>query len=92
MRNGCCETFGKYIVTLTSEEEEEDYIIRKIDILEKQSKTSISQSGFTVTQIQYEKWPEDNVPETTMTVLEIANFVQKVQMGSGNKPIVVMCK
>ncbi len=28
----------------------------------------------------------------TSPVLEIANLVQKVQMASGNKPIVVMCK
>ena len=50
------------------------------------------QTGFTVTQFQYLKWPEDGVPQSTTGVLEVANLVQKVQMGSGNKPIVVMCK
>ena len=50
------------------------------------------QRGFTVTQFQYLKWPEDGMPQTTTGVLEVANLVQKVQMGSGNKAIVVMCK
>ena len=63
-----------------------------MDICENQSRISVSQTGFTITQIQYLKWPEDSVPQTTAAVLEIANLVQKVQMGSGNKAIVVMCK
>ena len=53
---------------------------------------SSGQTGFTLSQFQYVKWPEDGVPQTTTGVLEVANLVQKVQMGSGNKPIVVMCK
>ena len=63
-----------------------------MDIREYQSKDSISPSSFTITQIHYVKWPEDNIPQTTTAVLEIANLVQKVQIMSGNKPIVVMCK
>ncbi len=62
-----------------------------MDISEPQSR-SVSQSKFSVTHIQYLKWMEDSVPIITSPVLEIANLVQKVQMGSGNKPIVVMCK
>ena len=53
---------------------------------------SVSNSGFTVTQFHYTKWPEDGVPQSTTGVLEVANLVQKVQMSSGNKAIVVMCK
>ena len=63
-----------------------------MDISESQSRTSVSQSGFSVTHIQYLRWMEDSVPMITSPVLEIANLVQKVQMASGNKPIVVMCK
>ena len=87
-------TFGKCTVTLTSQENNNDYIIRKIEISSSEncSRTSVSQSGFTVTQFQYVEWPEDRVPLVTTPVLEIANLVQKVQMGSGNKAIVVMCK
>ena len=87
------ETFGKYTVTLLSQEVESDYMIRKLEISEKNpSRMSVSENGFTVTQFQYVKWPEDGVPQVTTPVLEIANLVQKVQMRSGNKTIVVMCK
>ena len=89
---GDSEIFGKYIITLTSQENNNDYIIRKMEILENNSRISVSQSGFTVTQFQYIKWPEGRVPLVTTPLLEIANLVQKVQMGSGNKAIVVMCK
>ena len=37
--------------------------------------------------IQYLRWMEDSVPMITSPVLEISILVQKVQMGSGNKPI-----
>ena len=91
---GDSETFGKCTVTLTSQENNNDYIIRKMEISssENHSRMSVSQSGFTVTQFQYAVWPEDRVPLVTTSLLEIINLVQKVQMGSGNKAIVVMCK
>ena len=63
-----------------------------MEIAESQTKMSVSQIGFTVTQFHYLKWPEDGVPQTTTGVLEVANLVQKVQMATGNKAIVVMCK
>ena len=89
---GNSKTLEKYTITLTSKETNNDYIIRKMEISESLSAMPVSQSGFTVTQFQYLKWPEDGVPLVTTPVLEIANLVQKVQMGSGNKAIVVMCK
>ena len=89
---GSRETFGKLLVTLKSQENCNDYLIRKMEITESRSRMSVGQAGFTVTQFQYLKWPEDGVPRSSTGVLELANLVQKVQMGSGNKPIVVMCK
>ena len=89
---GKSETFGKYTVTLISQEICNDYAIRKMEVLESEARMSVSQGAVTVTQFQYVKWPEDGVPQSTTGVLEVANLVQKVQMGSGNKPIVVMCK
>ena len=84
--------FGKYSVTLKAQENCNDYIIRKMDISDSQATMSPGDNGFTVTQFQYVRWPEDGVPQSTTAVLEMANLVQKVQMGSGNKAIVVMCK
>ena len=89
---GSSETYGKYTVTLNKQQICNNYVIRKLDITEGSTRMSVSQSGFTVTQFQYLKWAEDGVPQTTTGVLEVANLVQKVQMGSGNKAIVVMCK
>ncbi len=90
---GSSDTYGKYTVTLTSRRSMTDYIVRKVDIIsESQSRMSVPQTGFSVTHIQYLRWMEDGVPIITSPVLEIANLVQKVQMASGNKPIVVMCK
>ncbi len=43
-------------------------------------------------QFQYLKWQEDAIPSSTSAVLEIANLVQKVQISTGNRLIVVMCK
>ena len=84
---GSSETYGKYTVTLCSQEiSNDEYIIRKMEISESQD------NAFTVNQFQYLKWLEDGVPQSTTGVLEVANLVQKVQMGSGNKAIVVMCK
>ncbi len=97
---GSSGIFGRYTVTLTSQETCNDYVTRKMEISDNRARMSVSgavrpdsnQSEFTVTQFQYLKWPEDGVPQTTTGVLEVANLVQKVQMGSGNKAIVVMCK
>ncbi|ORU95031.1 MAG: hypothetical protein A6F71_10310 [Cycloclasticus sp. symbiont of Poecilosclerida sp. M] len=89
---GSSENYGKYAVTLTLQEICSDYVVRKMEVTESQSRISLGPASLTVMQFQYLKWPEDGVPQSTTGVLEVANLVQKVQMGSGNKPIVVMCK
>ena len=90
--NGNSETYGNYRVTLSKQDVFGDYAIRKLDIAESQSRMSVSNAGFTVTQFHYVRWPEDGVPQSTTGVLEVANLVQKVQMSTGNKAIMVMCK
>ena len=89
---GSSQTYGKYAVTFTKQDVHGDFAIRKFDVTESQVRMSFSSAGFTITQFQYTKWPEDGVPQTTTSVLEMANLVQKVQMSTGNKAIVVMCK
>ena len=93
MSRGSSETYGKYTVTLNKQEACSDYVIRKMEIAEtRMSVSPAGPAGITITQFQYMKWPEDGVPQSTTGILEVANLVQKVQMGSGNKPIAVMCK
>jgi protein tyrosine phosphatase len=91
---GGSETYGKYSITFTKQEVCEDYVARKFKVTDSQSKISTPSvpAGCTVTQFQYMRWPEDSVPQSTTGVLEVANLVQKVQMTTANKPIVVMCK
>ena len=89
---GSAETYGKYTVTLNKQDVHGDFAVRKMEITESQARMSVSNAGFTVTQFHYVKWPEDGVPQSTTSVLEMANLVQKVQMSTGNKAIVVMCK
>ena len=91
---GIAETYGKHTVTLNEEDVGGDFTMRKVEIKagEGQARMSAGKTGFTVTQFHYTEWPEDGVPQSTTAVLEVANLIQKVQMSTGNKAIVVMCK
>ena len=79
-------------MALTDQKAFNEYVMRKLDISEYQPRMSVTSTGFSVTQFQYLRWPEGSAPNTTSTILEIANLVQKVQMSTGNKSIIIMCK
>ena len=64
--------------------------MRKMDVAEMANESKTNK--FSVIHIQYLQWSEGGVPSTTATVLEIADLVQKIQMSTGNRPMVVMCK
>jgi len=85
-------SYGTYTVTLTYEDDYGDFIIRKMEINNSKPTVSTNQCTFTVTHFQFVKWPENSVPQSTWEVLQVASLVQKVQISTGNKPIVVMCK
>jgi len=89
---GSNETHGKLTVTLLDQKVFSDFVMRKLEVVENQARMSVTPTGFTVTQFHYLKWAENVTPMNTSTVLEIANLVQKVQMSTGNKSIVIMCK
>lgn len=89
---GSSETYGKLTVTLIDQKVFSEYVMRKLEVVENQARMSLTPIAFSVTQFQYLRWPEDTVPHATSTVLEIANLVQKVQMSTGNKSILVVCK
>ena len=94
-KRGSAATYGNYVVTLNKQDVYGDFAVRKVEITESQARMSASSNadaGFTVIQLHYTRWPEDGVPQSTTGVLEMANLVQKVQMSTGNKAIVVMCK
>lgn len=49
-------------------------------------------SSLLVKQFQTTTWPEEGVPETAAAMIDLIGQVQKWQMNSGNKPIVVHCR
>ena len=89
---GEAKIYGSVSVTHTEQEIQGDYIIRHLEVWQEPPAGSNLTAKNTVTQIQYTNWPEDGVPQSTTGVLEVANLVQKVQMSTGNKAIMVMCK
>ncbi len=89
---GMMEDYGKLSVKFKDQKVFSDYIMRKFEIIENQPHMSVTSTGTTITQFHYLRWQEDAAPNSTSAILEIANLVQKVQMSTGNKPIVVMCK
>ena len=89
---GATEAHGRLTVTLAEKKVFDDYIIRRLHLHDTHTRTSVVPDTITITQFQYLSWMEDEIPDNTSSILEIANLIQKVQMGTGNKPIVVMCK
>ncbi len=89
---GSSEEYGKLSVKMSDQKVFDDFVLRKLEITENQGRQSVTPTGFSITQFQFLKWQENAVPNTISAILEIANLVQKVQMSTGNKPIVIMCK
>ena len=89
------QTYGKVTVKKLSHEKRGDVIMRRFEIDEKKSQISPLvdiKTAFTVTQFQYLVWMEDEAPPIASSLVELVDSVNKVQMGSGNRPMIVMCK
>ena len=89
------QAYGKVIVKKLTEERHGDFVWRtfEVDAENKQgSTTSDVKTAFTVTQFQFMVWPEHETPPITTSLIEMIDNVTKVQMGSVNRPMIVMCK
>ena len=87
------QTFGKLMVKKLSHEKHGDVIVRRFEIDEtKQPSLAGLKTAFTVTQFQFLVWKEDETPPITSHLIDMVDNVNKVQMGSGNRPMIVMCK
>jgi hypothetical protein len=83
------------MVKKLSHEKRGDVIVRRFEIDEKkQIESSLVglRTAFTVTQFQFLVWKEDETPPITSHLIDMVDNVNKVQMGSGNRPMIVMCK
>ena len=92
---GVAKSYGQITVKLLLEEKYGDYNLRKFEINEdKASHPGVVgvKTAFTVTQFQFLSWPEHEAPPITSSLIELISNVNKVQMGSGNRPMIVMCK
>ena len=86
-------TYGKLMIKKLSHEKRGDVIVRRFEIDEKKQSSLVDlKTAFTVTQFQFLVWKEDETPPITAHLIEMVDNVNKVQMGSGNRPMVVMCK
>ena len=89
------ETFGKVTVKKVAQQTHSDYVLRKFEIDEQKDQASSLLSiktSFTVSLFQFKEWPEHKCPQEAAPIIDLINCVIKVQMTTGNKPIVVMCK
>ena len=92
---GVSRTYGHITVRLLSEENYGDYDLRKFEISEDKTfhpGVEGVKTAFTVTQLQFLVWPEHETPPITSSLIELVENVNKVQMGSGSKPMTVICK
>lgn len=90
---GHAETYGQISVKLLTEERYGYCDLRKFEIdEEKVAGVEGVKTAFTVTQFHFLEWPEHETPPITSSLIELMGNVNKVQMGAGIKPIIVMCK
>ena len=87
-------TYGKVTVRKISRESFGDFVVRKFEIEEKKLETSRLdvKTSFILTQFQLLVWPDRDTPHVTASLIELVGNVNKVQMGSVNRPMIVMCK
>ena len=87
--------YGQITVKLLLEERYGDYDLRKFEINEsKSSHPGVIgvKTAFNVSLFHFLVWPEHETPRITSSLIELIGNVNKVHMGSGNRPVIVMCK
>ncbi len=63
-------------------------VVRKLSVV----MTASDETPSAVTQFHFTRWTEKDPPRSPAAILDVVQEVNAVQMASGNKPIVVMCK
>ena len=89
---GDVQRYGQITVKMLSEESYRDYNLRKFEINEDRTGVVGVKTAFTVTQFHFLAWPEIETPPITSFLIELVDNVNRNQMRSGNRPIIVMCK
>ena len=85
---GEASTYGDFTVTQQTFDAYGDYVVRKLSV----AMAASDEPPSVVTQFHFTRWTEKDPPQSPATILDVVQEVNAVQMASGNKPIVVMCK
>ena len=88
------ETYGDFAVTQQSIEAFGDYVVRKLGVSKQASEATAvaSEPSLVVTQFHFTRWKAKEYPHHSASLLDLIQDVNRVQMNTSNKPIVVMCK
>ena len=89
---GEAKSYGHITVKLLLEEHYGDCNLRKFEINEDKTGVVGVKTAFTVTQFHFMVWPEHETPPITSSLIELIGNVNKVQRGSGGRPMIIMCK
>ena len=82
------------MVTQHSIESSGDYVVRKLEVSRQSSEaTNVSRDpSLVVTLFHFINWKEKELPHNISSVMDLIQDVNRVQMNTNNKSIVVMCK
>ena len=88
------ETYGDFVVTQQSIEAFGDYVVRKLEVSKQSSEAAavMSEPSLVVTQFHFTRWKAKEYPHRSASLLDLIQDVNRVQMNTNNKPIVVICK
>ena len=88
------ETYGDFAVIQQSIEAFGDYVVRKLGVSKQSSEATAvaSEPSLVVTQFHFTRWKVKEFPQHSASLLDLIQDVNRVQMNTSNKPIVVMCK
>ena len=81
------EQYGKLQVILHNTTEYTDYALREFKLVDTQDGSSLS-----VKQYQYTDWSEDSIPTSGSGLIDLIGQVQKWQMSSGDRPMIIHCR
>ena len=92
-REGRTEEYGDCIVTHQSFEVHGDYIIRKLEVSKHYTHgATVTAESLKVTLFHFTQWKEKEHLRNNSSLLSLIEDVNRVQMNTNNKPIMVMCK
>ena len=88
------QVYGKVTVKKLSQSKNGNVVMRtfEVDSTNQSSNYANIKSSFTITLFQFLAWKERECPTDVSSLLDLVENVNKLQMKSSSKPLIVMCK